>query len=79
MHLKAGLLDSVLAAGNKSGYAFGYTPGSVVGGRINTYGVTANPITVGTTGTNYYFTDQSGVIRQDSTGVASAASSPVGG
>ena len=75
----AGLIDSVLAAGNKSGYSFVYTPGSVVGGRINTYTLNSNPITVGTTGTNYYFTDETGVIRQSSTGTASAASSPVGG
>jgi len=75
----AGLIDSVLAAGFKSGYSFAYTPGSVVNGRINTYTLNSNPITVGTTGTNYYFTDESGVIRQDSTGTASAASSPVGG
>ena len=76
---QAGLIDSVLAAGFKSGYSFAYTPGSVVNGRINTYTLNSNPITVGTTGTNYYFTDETGVIRQSSTGAASAASSPVGG
>jgi type IV pilus assembly protein PilA len=75
----AGLIDSVLAAGNKSGYGFVYVAGSVVGGRINTYTLNANPITPGTTGTNFYFTDESGVIRQNSTAAASAASSPVGG
>ena len=75
----AGLIDSVLAAGNKSGYGFVYTAGSVVGGRINTYTITAIPQTVGTTGTNRYFTDETGVIRQSSTATASAASSPVGG
>lgn len=75
----AGLIDSVLAAGNKSGYTFAYTAGSAVGGRINTYTLTAVPQTVGTTGTNRYFTDETGVIRQSSTGAASAASSPVGG
>ncbi len=75
----AGLIDSVLAAGNKSGYTFAYTAGSAVGGRINTYTLTSIPQTVGTTGTNFYFTDETGVIRQSSTGAASAASSPVGG
>ena len=75
----AGLIDSVLAGGVKSGYSFVYTPGSVVGGRIDTYELNANPVTVGTTGTNYYFTDHSGVIRQDSTGTASASSSPLAG
>ena len=76
----AGLIDNVLASGVKSGYKFTCTIGTPdVSGRINTYSVNASPITVGTTGTNYYFTDQSGVIRQSSTGVASVASSPVGG
>ena len=79
----AGLLDSVLAgAGNasvKSGYAFAYTPSAVVQGRIDTYTVTASPSTVGTTGSNFYFTDMSGVIRQNTVGTASAADSPIGG
>ncbi len=82
---QAGLIDSVLAGpgGNtsaKSGYNFGYTPGATdASGRINTYSYIAWPITVGTTGTNYYFTDQSGVIRQNSTAQATSSDSPIGG
>ena len=75
----AGLVDSVLAGGTKSGYSFVYTPGAAIGGRIETYGINANPTTVGTTGTNFYFTDQSGVIRQNSAATASAADSPLAG
>ena len=75
----AGLVDSVLASGSKSGYAFVYTAGAAVGGRIDTYTLNANPTTPGTTGTNYYFTDQSGVIRQNSTAAASASDSPLAG
>jgi len=75
----AGLIDSVLAGGVKSGYGFTYTPGSLVGGRYDTYSIYANPVTVGTTGTNFYFTDHSGVIRQDSAATASAASTPLAG
>ncbi len=75
----AGLIDSVLAAGTKSGYSFPYVAGSVIAGRIDTYELRANPTTPGTTGTNYYFTDHSGVIRQNSTGTASVADSPIGG
>jgi len=75
----AGLLDSVLAAGTKSGYNFVYSPGAPVSGRIDVYDLNANPTTAGTTGTNYYFSDQSGVIRQNSTGTASANDSPIGG
>jgi prepilin-type N-terminal cleavage/methylation domain-containing protein len=82
---QGGLLDSILSgsASNisaKSGYNFGYTPGTTdASGRINTYSFIAWPITVGTTGTNYYFTDQSGVIRQNSTAQAGSSDSPIGG
>jgi type IV pilus assembly protein PilA len=75
----AGLIDSVLAAGVKSGYSFTYAPGASVGGRYDTYTLNANPVTAGTTGTNYYFTDHSGVIRQNSTGTASSSDSPLAG
>ncbi len=81
----AGLIDSILAGtgGNtssKSGYAFTYAPGAPdVSGRINTYAINGNPISVGNTGTNYYFTDQSGVIRQNSTAQATSSDSPIAG
>lgn len=83
----AGLIDSVLSGGTatatlsvKSGYSFIYTPAATdASGRINTYGITATPITVGTTGTNYYYTDMSGVIRQNSTATAGSTDSPLAG
>jgi prepilin-type N-terminal cleavage/methylation domain-containing protein len=75
----AGMIDSVLAAGVKAGYSFVYTTAADSSGRYDTYGVNGNPTTVGTTGTNFYFTDQTGVIRQNSTGTASTADSPIGG
>ena len=75
----AGLIDSVLALGSKSGYSFTYSPGaSDSTGRINTYAFTAVPIT-SSTGTNYYYTDQSGVIRQNSTTTAGSTDSPIAG
>jgi prepilin-type N-terminal cleavage/methylation domain-containing protein len=75
----AGLIDSVLALGSKSGYSFTYSPGaSDSNGRINTYSFTAVPIT-SSTGTNYYYTDQSGVIRQNSTTTAGSTDSPIAG
>ena len=78
-----GLLDSVLAGtantSVKSGYSFDYVPAAAVQGRIDTYTVTASPSTPGTTGSNFYFTDMSGVIRQNTTGTASVADSPIGG
>lgn len=83
----AGLIDSVLSGGSstastslKSGYRFTYAPGAAdPSGRINTYTITATPISVGTTGTNYYYTDQSGEIRQNSTAVAGSTDSPLAG
>jgi len=85
----AGLIDSILA-GNatsatstssvKSGYTFVYTPAATdAAGRIDTYGITATPVTAGTTGTNFYYTDMSGVIRQNSTAVAGSTDSPLAG
>ncbi len=76
----AGLIDSVLASGFKSGYSFSYSPSiTATTNRTDTYYWIASPITPGTTGTNYYFTDQSGVIRQNSTTTASASDSPIAG
>ena len=75
----AGLIDSVLAAGSKSGYSFTYSPGdSDSAGRIDSYSFTAIPIS-SSTGTNYYYTDESGVIRQNSTRTAAATDSPIAG
>jgi prepilin-type N-terminal cleavage/methylation domain-containing protein len=75
----AGLIDNILAVGLKSGYSFTYSPGPTdTTGRINTYQFTAVPIT-NSTGTNYYFTDQSGVIRQNSTTTATVSDSPIAG
>jgi prepilin-type N-terminal cleavage/methylation domain-containing protein len=90
----AGLVDEVLSGMNgsggtsgsnattsaKSGYGFLYAPGATdVSGRTNTYSITATPISVGTTGTNFYYADQSGVIRQNSTAVAGSTDSPLAG
>jgi prepilin-type N-terminal cleavage/methylation domain-containing protein len=90
----AGLVDEVLSgmggsggtAGSgatvsaKSGYTFTYSnAGTDVSGKIDIYSIIATPIAVGTTGTNYYYTDQSGVIRQNSTTVAGSTDSPLAG
>ena len=86
----AGLIDEVLSGWTqsqsaattsvKSGYQFTYLPGVTdKNGRVNTYSITATPISVGTTGINFYYTDQSGVIRQNDTTVAGPTDSPLGG
>jgi prepilin-type N-terminal cleavage/methylation domain-containing protein len=74
----ADLIDSVLAAGTKSGYVFTYAAGAAVGGTVNIYTITAVPSNVGTTGQRQFFTDQSGVIRANPSGAATVASTPIG-
>jgi type IV pilus assembly protein PilA len=69
------LIDSVLAAGTKSGYGFvfagdGKTPS-------NGYKITADPTSRGTSGQRGFYTDQSGVIRNDPTTTATSASLPL--
>ena len=73
----AELIDSVLAAGSKSGYTFTYTAGAASGGVVPTYAVNADPITPGQTGLRYFFTDQSGVIRFNTNAQATASDSPL--
>jgi type IV pilus assembly protein PilA len=71
----ADLIDSVLSAGTKSGYTFAYTPGA----SNQSYTLTATPIALGQSGQRMFFTDQSGVIRADTSGAgASLASTPIG-
>ena len=76
------LIDNTLAlasaaATGKSGYWFTYAPGAAAGGTVNTYTLTGQPVTAGTTGQRGFFTDQTGVIRYAITGAATVASSPI--
>jgi type IV pilus assembly protein PilA len=74
----AALIDSLLASGVKSGYSFTYVPTNPdARGFYNGYNVHAAPMNVGVTGTAYYYTDETHVIRANPSGPASAADSPV--
>ena len=74
----ADLVDSVLSAGVKSGYKFTYaSPGSSGGAAGTTYNINANPVTVGSTGQRYFYTNESAVIRFDTAAAATAASAPI--
>ena len=75
----SGMIDSVLAAGSKSGYNFVYAASAAANGQTPNYTINASPITPGTTGQNYYYTDASNVIRQNNSASASASDSPIGG
>lgn len=75
---KAGLIDSVLASGSKSGYSFVYVPGTMDGsGHYLSYSLNGNPLTLGATGRRFFFTDQSGVIRQNYTASATISDSAI--
>ena len=78
----AQLIDSVLTAGIKSGYSIAIVPGTQVvasasvpknctAGYSVGYVVTANPISVGTTGQRAFCSDATGVIRANPSGTAS--------
>ena len=73
----AGLIDSVLATGTKSGYKLNYVSGAPKSGTISTYTINADPVAPNITGTRYFFTNQTGVIRYRIGGTATAASSPI--
>ncbi len=68
----ASLIDSVLGSGTKDGYSFASSGGA------NAFTITAEPLTAGTTGTRYFFSNESGVIRYNTGAAASTASSPLG-
>lgn len=75
----AGLIDDVLSSGVKSGYAFTYSAAAPVSGAlIPSYQLTANPVTPGYTGNRYFFTDDSGVIRQNLSSTATVSDAPIG-
>src|SRR5690349_9591678 len=72
----ADLIDSVLANDppTRSGYTFVWTG---TGSPVSAYTLVATPVTQGASGQRGFFTDQSGVIRADPTGAATASSTPL--
>jgi type IV pilus assembly protein PilA len=68
------LLDAVLAGGTKSGYAFTWT-GDGVTPSVG-YSILAVPVTVGSSGQRSFFSDQSGVIRYQTSGAAATVADP---
>ncbi len=69
------LVDSVVSAGTKSGYTL-TTPAPAALGTIaapnNVYSVNAVPVVIGQSGQRSFCSDQSGVIRNDTTGAVPA-------
>lgn len=76
----AGLIDSVLAGGTKSGYTFTFAGAASTSTSTSTFSVNAAPVTpsgIFATGSRYYYVDQSGLITYSTTGAASASSTPI--
>ena len=70
----AGLIDSVLASGTKSGYVFSVN--NLTGTPVTTYDVHGDPQN-SQTGQRHFFSDQSGVIRFNVSAVATATDNPL--
>jgi type IV pilus assembly protein PilA len=78
----AGLVDSALASGQRHGYIFSYSakPSSNPPAKgcaepgASGFSVNADPVTRGTTGMRSFYADESGVIRIERSGPASADS-----
>ena len=73
----ADLVDNVLAAGVKSGYAFTLTGGTLSNNVNPTYSVTGDPTAPGQTGQRHFYSDQSGVIRFNLSAQATVSDSPL--
>jgi type IV pilus assembly protein PilA len=71
----ADLIDVVLSGGTKSGYSFTFTSDGKTPSL--TYSNTAQPVTPGSSGQRYFFTNQSGVIRGNATAPATVADLPL--
>jgi prepilin-type N-terminal cleavage/methylation domain-containing protein len=72
----AGLIDSLLVSGAKSGYTFTYTPTLLDStGRYNGYTILANPAQVGISGNDFYYEDETHLIRMNTTAPAGSTDS----
>lgn len=74
----AGLIDDILATGTKSGFIYTYVPTNPdPKGNPQGFALNANPQNFGATGQRYFFTDQSGVIRQSLVAPAKPSDNPI--
>jgi type IV pilus assembly protein PilA len=73
----ADLIDAVLASGTKSGYKLLFAATANSNGAATTYTIKANPVTRGIAGQRSFVTDQTAVIRENTTRGATATSTPI--
>jgi type IV pilus assembly protein PilA len=73
----AGLIDSVLGGGTAAGYTFSYTILTQDGlGHVTGYSLNADPLTA-TTGQRHFYTDQTAVIRSNTSVAAGPSDQPI--
>jgi type IV pilus assembly protein PilA len=76
----ANLIDQSLSSPNaiRHGYVFTYHPGGAdAQGRITVYVVSGHPVNPGSTGARHFYTDESGLIRGETSGPAGPNSEPL--
>jgi prepilin-type N-terminal cleavage/methylation domain-containing protein len=72
----ADLVDDLLASGAKSGYTFTYSPTLLDStGRYNGFTILANPIQPGISGVDFFYEDETHVIRMNATAPAGSTDS----
>ena len=74
---QADMIDDVLASGVKSGYSFVYSPANLTNGRYDAYLLNANPTVPQRSGSRYFYTDPSGMIRVAYGADAGPSDSPI--
>jgi type IV pilus assembly protein PilA len=74
----ADLIDSSLASGVKTGYKFTFkVVAADPAGNVDSYTITATPVTPGSTGQRSFFTDLSDTVRASQSGAADSSSPPI--
>jgi prepilin-type N-terminal cleavage/methylation domain-containing protein len=75
---QAGLIDGVLGSGSKSGYGYTYAvTNSDANGHVVSYSINADPLNVGVTGDRHFYTDETDIIRFNTSAPATSTDSPV--
>lgn len=75
---QAGLIDSVLGAGQKTGYSYSYSAVATdINGDVTDYSVNADPLSAGQTGQRHFYTDQSNIIRSNASAAAGPSDPPI--
>jgi len=74
----AGLIDSVLAGGLKSGYTYTYAVVTTdPNGNVTSYTANADPQIANVSGQSHFYTDQTGVIRSNPAVSAGPTDTPI--